>query len=107
MGCAAYVSLLPAGKVVAPETRFIPSERQEAPALPATIDPGSYVARFRLVAVSDTMLSHAGAFIEETMAYCETPVEVAGQSAVEISVSFTWTSCTASVRYRGSVGASG
>jgi hypothetical protein len=93
-GCAIYGVLVPAGETSAEEVRLDADGR----GLPSMIGEGSYVVRFRLVAVSDDRA--VGVPPEETtIATCETPIDVSFESAVNLEAVFRRASCRVSASY--------
>ena len=102
-GCAGYAGITPAGAYELHETRLSNlGRRQPTAGLPPSLAPGSYTARFRLVAVSDDR-AVGQAPTETTIGYCSVEISVVRggdlASGVEITVVFRDQGCEASVVY--------
>jgi hypothetical protein len=98
-GCAAYASIgyAPPGSSLpaAPETRLtIHGDRQATAGLPPTITAGPYVARFRLVAVSDNRVVGQDP-AEFTLGTCEVSFDGTEHRSVTIDVVFRGATCEA------------
>jgi hypothetical protein len=96
-GCAAYVTLIPAGATDPVEIE-LRGRGFSIPALQPVIGKGAYVIRFRLAAVSDERVVGQPAE-ETTIATCEVPIHVDIQEAVDVSVTFEKDSCNATATY--------
>jgi hypothetical protein len=82
--CVGYLSFVPGGGVATSELRLPDlGERQVARGLPA-LEPGSYLARFRLTSPSDLILN--GVSSEDPVATCAAPFEMTGTAGVLITV---------------------
>ncbi|HSL76584.1 MAG TPA: hypothetical protein VK867_06550, partial [Candidatus Limnocylindrales bacterium] len=101
-GCATYATLIRdddigAREIPVPNLPFEGEEEHES-VLPPVIGPGSYVARFRLAAVSDAQA--VGSPRDETTLWtCESSFEVTNESAVHIAASFLRDWCDVTTTY--------
>jgi hypothetical protein len=96
-GCAAYVAVIPDGETGSVEYALASAGSLSEPR-PELIAPGSYTVRFRLAGVSDDR--EVGVPPEEwTVATCEEDLDVFGQEAVNIAVTFERDSCETSATY--------
>lgn len=95
-GCAAYASINRVGAAAGPETRLSNlGGRRATQGLPGLLDPGTYVAHFRLVALSDDLVNGQPA-TETTMAICSEQVVAPGDhlwAEVDLVVVFRARSC--------------
>jgi hypothetical protein len=101
-GCAAYGSIALKGATNPAETRLSDlGSRHVTQGLPGALPPGSYVVRFRLVALSDLIVDGEPAS-ETTVATCSEPIApetgVLGET-IEITVIFRDQSCEIRVAY--------
>jgi hypothetical protein len=100
--CAVYATLIGDDDAGAREIpvpyRALEGEAEHQGVLPSVIGPGSYVARFRLTAVSDVQV--VGLPRDETTLWtCESSFHVTNESAVHIAASFLRDWCDVTTTY--------
>jgi hypothetical protein len=101
-GCGVYATLIGDDDAGAREIpvpyRALEGEAEHQGVLPSVIEPGSYVARFRLTAVSDVQV--VGMPRDETTLWtCESSFQVTNESAVHIAASFLRDWCEVTTTY--------